>query len=226
MLNEIFMEKESKMKILKVLLMMLLVSMVACSGSKKKSVEESAIDEVSESQIESLDEDADFIVDGEDEEVIPEATEESVENIAEVSGPVEEMASSEVVAEVSDTAGVGEYTVQKDDTLMLVAFKIYGDYLKWREIAAMNSAQGVNISEGMVLKYKIPSKKFVWNPKGLPHLIKRGETLGTISEDKYGTVNKWKTIWYNNRPLIQDPNLIFAGFTIHYLTDRELASEL
>jgi nucleoid-associated protein YgaU len=122
------------------------------------------------------------------------------------------------------------YNVQKNETLMLIAFKLYGDYERWKELANQNrdSLKGnTNIREGMTLKYMAPAEEFVWNPQGLPYLIRTGDTLGGISKTVYTTTKKWKLIWENNRPLIKDPNKIFAGFTIHYLENgREVANEI
>ncbi len=127
--------------------------------------------------------------------------------------------------EVGDEAG--SYQVKSNETLMMVAFKLYGDYTMWRKLQQYNSLSGMSISSGQALKYQQPVKKFVWNPEGLPYLIQRGDTLGTISNDKYGTPSKWKSLWDNNRPLIKNPNLIFAGFTLYYISneDRDVASE-
>ena len=116
------------------------------------------------------------------------------------------------------------YRVQKGDTLMMVAFKIYGDYRKWKDIKEWNKGPK-KLSEGMELKYYVPDQKFGWMPNGLPYLVKTGDTLQIISMDKYGTTRKWKSIYENNRPLIRDPNLIFAGFTLYYQPTRDLASE-
>jgi len=60
--------------------------------------------------------------------------------------------------------------------------------------------------------------------------------LGVISTKVYdGEKKYWKKLWENNKPMIRDPNLIFAGFTIFYQpleqltgqpqTTRELSSE-
>lgn len=116
------------------------------------------------------------------------------------------------------------YRVQKGDTLMMVAFKIYGDYHKWKDLKEWNK-DVKKIEEGAELKYMVPDQRFGWQPNGLPYLIKTADTLGTISMDKYGTSKKWKSIYNNNRPLIKNPNLIFAGFTIYYQPARDLASE-
>jgi len=121
------------------------------------------------------------------------------------------------------------YTVQSNETLMIIAFKLYGDYSRWKEIAALNASKlggGTNISRGMSLAYSTSGAGFSFNPSGSPYLIQRGDTLGRISSRTYGTSSKWRSIWENNRPLIQDPNKIFAGFTIYLPEDgvRDLAS--
>lgn len=117
-----------------------------------------------------------------------------------------------------------EYVVQKGDTLMMIAFKIYGDYGMWKEIKKLNR-NVKHLSEGTVLSYHVPSAPFGWEPTGNPYLIKRGETLGSISFDLYHTSRKWRSLYEHNKPLIKDPNLIFAGFTIYYQPDRDLASK-
>lgn len=119
-----------------------------------------------------------------------------------------------------------QYHVQKGDTLMMIAFKIYGDYRKWKDLKAWNQGKiPAKLGPGVVLKYYAPEQTFGWQPSGLPYLVKTGDTLGLVSMEKYGTPKKWKSIYENNRPLIQNPNLIFAGFTIYYMPARDVASE-
>lgn len=121
-------------------------------------------------------------------------------------------------ASIEMTGSNGVYNVQAGDTLMIIAFKIYGDYDKWRSLASLNAGRlGANhsVRVGMTLNYNEPSQKFVWNPSGNPYLIRSGDTLGTISRDTYGNMSFWKNIWDNNRPMIKDPNRIFAGFTLY-----------
>ena len=126
----------------------------------------------------------------------------------------------------SGSGEMGTYTTQKGETLMQVAFKLYGDYRKWKDIMSLNNLSSQQVPRGMALQYEKPASKFVWNPSGNPYLIKNGDTLGTISQHKYNTAKRWKEIYNNNQPLIRDPNLIFAGFTIYYIPDsgREAAS--
>ncbi len=128
---------------------------------------------------------------------------------------------------LSFSEGFEQYQVQSGDTLMMIGFKLFGDYRYWRELKAWNNIKSGDLKKGMVIKYKpLNDGKFVWRPNGLPHLVKKGEYLGSISYDKYGTSKKWKQIFDNNRPLLRNPNLIFAGFTIYYVPEkRGVASE-
>ncbi len=129
------------------------------------------------------------------------------------------ISSAAPVGSVTLGEGEGEYIVQKNETLMMIAFKLYGDYNLWRDLSRKNAGAMKNgvIPAGAKLKYTLPSQTFEWSPQGNPYLIRTGDTLGGISGSVYGTKKKWKSIWENNRPLIKDPNRIFAGFTIYWL---------
>ena len=128
--------------------------------------------------------------------------------------------------QISDSGEQGSYTVENNDTFMLISFKLYGDYSKWREIQMQNGGlSSSNLRVGDVIKYTKPAEEFVWSPQGNPWLIRRGDTLGVISGEVYGVTNRWRDIYNNNKPMIKDPNLIFAGFTLYYIAEREVASE-
>ncbi len=137
-----------------------------------------------------------------------------------------EEALPEIKAEIADTnsqadnpdAGeIKTYKVKKGETLMIIAFNLYGDVSKWKELKQINGNS--ELRANMELKYKAPAKSFVWNPSGTPYMIKNGDTLGIISNSLYQTPKKWKSIWENNKPLIKDPNVIYAGFTLYYKND-------
>ncbi|MCO4794031.1 MAG: LysM peptidoglycan-binding domain-containing protein [Bacteriovoracaceae bacterium] len=195
------------MKWLNLLLILSLITVTSCSNNKKKGGEDA--------EGESIEQDADFIVDSEDEDLMMEEGDEDDDE--EIS-----VADDEPIS--IDSGSNGQYTVKKGDTLMWIAFKIYGDYSKWQNISNANGGIST-IRTGQVLSYNEPAEKFVWQPNGLPHTVVGGETLGTISNDKYGTSARWKSIFDNNQPMIQDANLIFAGFTLYYVPDRDIASE-
>ena len=239
-------------------LVLLCLCLVACSGSKSaqkvneeppqielsdadefienpsdapvdSGVAEPAPDAVTEVNPEAT---TDAVVEAEPEAVETAPTETTDPLITETEAtPVVEVDSVPEVATSSVKAGsMQQYTVQKNETLMMIAFKLYGDYAKWKTLAAHNQTalKGGNLTlSGMKLSYPAPAEEFVWNPQGLPYLIRTGDSLSGISKTVYTTPKKWKLIWDNNRPLIKDPNKIFAGFTIFYLENgREVASEI
>lgn len=220
------------MKLVPWLVIILSIGLVGCSGSKSaKTVNQET------PQIELSD--ADEFIENPNEEpaVVEEAAAAEEPVVADASAEVDENSpeitemDSPVVVDSSSTGSSEKtYQVQKNETLMMIAFKLYGDYGKWKEIANYNRTAlkgSTLVSAGMNLKYMAPAEEFVWNPEGLPYLIRTGDTLGTISKTVYATPKKWKLIWDNNRPLIKDANKIFAGFTLFYLeSGRDVAAEL
>lgn len=124
--------------------------------------------------------------------------------------------------------GTGEtatYTVEKGDTLMKIAFKLYGDIFKWQALYNANHDKINNanvLTAGTQLKYDKPASEPSVEKNGEPYMIKKGDTLGTIATDVYGKSNYWKKLWENNKTLIKDPNRIFAGFYLYYqITEEE-----
>lgn len=122
-------------------------------------------------------------------------------------------------------AGSGQFesvTVQSGDTLMRIAFETYGDLYRWKSILDANKDRITDpsrIPAGTVLKVERPATHVAIERNGEKYLIKNGDTLGTISNDVYGTRSKWKTLWENNKQMIHDPNRIFAGFYLYYQPD-------
>ncbi len=222
-------------------MVLLSLTLVSCSGSKSSQpvAEETPQVELSDADefIENPSGEPAAVV---EEEPTAEATTEvaateadpASELVIEDEGPAADkpVASTSTYAKASTSLSdnMMEYKVQKNETLMMIAFKLYGDYGWWKKLAGWNTDTlkgGQIVRSGQTLKYMAPSEEFVWNPQGLPYLIRTGDTLGLISKSVYQTPKKWKLIWENNRPLIKNPNLIFAGFTIYYLENgREVAS--
>ena len=46
---------------------------------------------------------------------------------------------------------------------------------------------------------------------GRTHVVKEGETLGTIAARYYGSVDAFSRLFEANRDRVQDPNLIYVG---------------
>ncbi len=213
-----------------VLILSLCLLLTACSLSDSKKDEPAVRADDLEFAVDSLEEPykADpMLVEPEQiaQTIIPDEHQAPPVEVTEMTAPVEP-SFEEFDKQTALTGSFENYQVQKGDTLMMVAFKIYGDYRKWKELREWNKDKShVKLSHGMVLKYQLPNEKFGWVPSGLPYLVKTGDTLQVISMDKYGTTRKWKSIYDNNRPLIRDANLIFAGFTLYYRPTRDLASK-
>ncbi len=210
--------------------------LVSCSGSKSAQsvaqenpqIELSDADEFVENPMEEPSLEDTAAPEIADSEVPTEPVME--EPVLEDAAPV--VATETISSTPAESISMGEvestYTVQKNETLMMIAFKLYGDYGKWREISNMNQDKlkgSQAVQAGTVLRYMAPAEAFIWSPEGNPYLIRTGDTLGGISSTTYGTSKKWRSIWDNNKPLIKDPNKIFAGFTIYTPDGRQVASE-
>jgi nucleoid-associated protein YgaU len=216
------------MRLLLVLLLSLSLGVVGCSSSKSKENKEEVVTESG---------DEDFVIEEEgfeDGEQVVEDLQESAAEEELVESRVQEAIDSTEGSAVSidkerNVAGPGlsQYTVQEGETLMLIAFKLYGRYMAWKDLRDWNrdTLQGTDLKGGMILNYQAPAEAFSWNPQGNPYLVKWGDSLSKISQEKYGDWKSWKSIWENNRPMIKDPNLIFAGFTLYYIPARDVASE-
>jgi nucleoid-associated protein YgaU len=117
--------------------------------------------------------------------------------------------------------------VKKGDTLMKIAFEVFGDVYRWREILNQNRDQVSGLGQlkpGTVLN--IGAEGYVVIERnGKPYLIRWGDTLIKISDSLYGTPFKWRKLWKNNLRLIHDPNKIYAGFTLYYAMTSEEEAE-
>jgi LysM repeat protein len=192
--------RELTMKLITLTLLML--ALTACSGGNSSSGEDDMGIELA---------DAVEFNDSETTDVVADTSVESMEPSSNM-----DFADSSPMPELGTDQRT--YTVKKNETLMMIAFNVYGDYRRWKDIANLNQdvlSGSQIIREGMQLKYMAPAQEFVFSPSGNPYLIQSGDTLGKISDTTYGTEKHWKDIWNNNKPLIRNPNVIFAGFTIY-----------
>jgi nucleoid-associated protein YgaU len=117
-----------------------------------------------------------------------------------------------------------KYVVKANDTLMKVAFEVFGNVYRWREIYEQNQkkiGKFNSLTRGTVLNIH-RAGAIAAAKNGDPYLIKPRDTLWKISDNVYGTPWKWSKLWNNNRELIHDPNHIYAGFYLYYLmTEQE-----
>jgi nucleoid-associated protein YgaU len=127
----------------------------------------------------------------------------------------------------TEVAGDGTYTVQPGDTLMRIAFNVYGNVFRWKKIFDLNQDKLTDanvLKSGMVLKTGM-SKAVVKATNGEPYLVKKGDTLGSIAQDVYAKRQYWKRLYENNKHIIKNPNQIYAGFYIYYQISEEERQE-
>jgi nucleoid-associated protein YgaU len=110
------------------------------------------------------------------------------------------------------------YVVRLGDTLMKIAFEKYANYLRWKDIYKINQNKMLSPEKMKVgTELTIKNVKYIYIKRdGQPYLIKKMDTLKSISQSLYGTPDRWKEIWKNNPQLIQNPKKIYAGFTLYY----------
>jgi nucleoid-associated protein YgaU len=110
------------------------------------------------------------------------------------------------------------YIVKWGDTLMKIAFEKYANYLRWKDIYQINKDKMESPRKMQVgTELTIENVKYVYIKKdGKPYLIRKEDTLKSISQKLYGTPDRWKEIWKNNPQLIRNPKKIYAGFTLFY----------
>lgn len=201
------------------------LGLFSCSSSDKgESLDASAVVVEVEGDAEELDVVESSVSENMEEETIQDFPLEGGEDFSSEQMQVaEEQTQTTELLNMSSYGGeTATYTVQKGDTLMWIANKLYnGDFLRWREIVDLNQAalaktNGI-IYPGMQLSYNLDGYNANWKKEGGSYLIKWGDTLGLISKGLYGTMKHWRGLQHHNR--IENPNLIYAGFTLFYLND-------
>jgi nucleoid-associated protein YgaU len=119
------------------------------------------------------------------------------------------------------------YTVKAGDTLMKIAFSIYGDLSRWHDLYVWNQAKIGHANElkrGMKLTFMAPTEQVAQEQHSHSYKIKKGDTLAGIADEVYGRRMKYRKLQRYNPQLIKDPHKIFAGFTIFYeITPQEMA---
>jgi nucleoid-associated protein YgaU len=131
------------------------------------------------------------------------------------------------VRELSD--GRRSYTVRKGDSFYIIAQRELGDAMRWREIQELNRIDPYDLMVGQEIILPAGRRALVETPRGdevqAPpgarlHVVARGEVLGAISQQYYGTARRWREIAQANG--ISDPESLRAGqrLIIPRLADR------
>lgn len=205
------------MKFNKLILFLVVASMVSAGCAKRRAAPVPKVEETASTTDGSLE----FLDSFEEDDLFamePALTENSDDStMGAYSEPMIQSSAAPVTSN-------GSYTVVKGDTLMYVAYKLYGDYRKWPSLARMNNLNGSSaLQAGTVLTIDQSQVRSLPRKEGTPYLIKSGDTLSKISMANYGTFDQWRPLWQHNSEMIKDPNIIFAGFQMYLLPDGQLA---
>ncbi len=138
------------------------------------------------------------------------------------------MAVTEIGADsAANPQAMENYKVKSGDTLMKIAFSLYGDISRWKDLFDWNRgklSKANQLKRGMTLQYEPPLQPFQVQEHGQSYLIKQGDTLAGIADEVYGRQAKFRKLQKFNADLIKNPNRIFAGFTIFYdITQQEMS---
>lgn len=135
--------------------------------------------------------------------------------------------SSENASEVESGEGLGAstgiYKVQEGDNLWKIAEKFYDDGFRWREIAGANSIPESEPTVELGQELIIPSEQGVTGEEGESieegvYLVKQGDSLWRIAEEKLGRGSAWKELARVNQIPEENPtitvgqSLIVSGF--------------
>lgn len=116
------------------------------------------------------------------------------------------------------------YVVKSGDMLYTIARDVLGDASRHKELEALNDVDPNNLRAGMVLKLPAGPRLAETGtttpraagdtPRRLPdngrwHVVQRGEILGQISMEYYGTSKRWREIADANG--MSDPSELRAG---------------
>ena len=108
--------------------------------------------------------------------------------------------------------GADTYTVAKGDSYYTIAKKKLGSSSRWRELERLNNIPAESLRVGTVIK--LPAQQDAGAGAaggaavggGKTHIVSKGETLGDISKQYFGTTTKWKQIVEAN-PGVRPENL-------------------
>lgn len=207
---------------MKLLLIVFLFSLVACSTNQRK-IERDYIELTDEA---SLDQDiniAQTIYDNAPEQAITTPIDEEGPTIALYD--LNQEPTNESISETTDENielqdNLSTYIVRESDNLGSISKKLFKDKKQWKKFLAWNDIKNPNlIYPGMKLKY-VPEKPETNSEEFFYYTVKNGDSLSKISKKFLGSVLKWKDIYEWNKDSINDPNLITKGMIIKYRTTQ------
>ena len=109
-------------------------------------------------------------------------------------------------------------TVERGDTLWLIAEKHLGAGERWREVAELNRGREMNDGLTFADARTIPPGWTILVPSAEPRLVaehvitvERRDTLWELADEAYGDGSEWPRIYEANDAKIEDPHWIYPG---------------
>lgn len=121
------------------------------------------------------------------------------------------------------------YVVEKGDTLVKIATRIYGDPERWTEIASFTGLANPRlIYPGDVVYYQLTDQSMAFaaayeNVQRSEVEILEGDTLSSIAGRVLGNPANWKLIWRQNDN-IDNPDRLTAGTKLYYVSPGVLSA--
>lgn len=85
-----------------------------------------------------------------------------------------------------------------------ISGKAFDQSTREKIILVVGNVEGIaQVDDNMIVDNKEPEAVF--------HTVERGDTLGKIAKEHYGSANKYPEIFEANKPMLTDPDKIYPG---------------
>jgi len=115
---------------------------------------------------------------------------------------------------------VGIYQVSKDgETPRMIAFKLYADPLKARDLIKMNPElkhDEQSLKGDSLVFYVVPEVANIFRKDGIPYNVIKNDWITKISKEIFNDMKKWIKIWRNNDVFTRNPHLIKVGDLLYW----------
>lgn len=137
-------------------------------------------------------------------------------------GPVDYPGSRpRTVPVVADHQG-GRHRVLKGETLSAISYRYYGTANRWKSIADANpkvNSKNLPVGYELVIPQSAGTgdtavKEERRSETLREYRVKRGDTLGKIAKNFYGSTTRWKKIYNANQNVIKNPKSLKIGAVI------------
>lgn len=206
---------------MRAVLIISLLSLISCTSSKDKNLE----DALGLRKISSKEEFADLLTPT-DEEGVFEFDSKDVDKLYQEKSALAQ-ADSIMDSEIKlpKETEFYSYQIKKGDTALMIAFQKYRDLEMWKNILEWNPETSFKAGSVIRLRRIDESTLPEINTNGTPYIVNKDDFLIKIADKVYdGKKDYWVSIWKNNKILVQDKDLIYPGFVLYY-RDYQIAKK-